>query len=92
MTAPTTIPISAIFGRPINPPLPACAVGDGEADALVPIRGTFVPFAFIVVVDVEFDVGEGLFGMEDDVIVIIVVIVVPVLFITTQSWLTPLPA
>ena len=85
MTAPTTIPISAIFGRPINPPLPACAVGDGEADALALTRGTFAPFAFIVVVDVEFDVGEVLVGMDEGIIVVIVVIVVAVFFITTHS-------
>ena len=77
-----TIPIKAIFGRPINPPLPACAVGDGEAGVLVPTRGTFVPLALIVELEVGFDVGEGLLDMDED---IIVVIVVAVLFITTQS-------
>lgn len=77
-----TIPISAIFGKPINPPLYACAVGDGEADELAPTRGTFVPLAFMVVLDVEVDVVEGLLDMDEDTIV---VIVVAVFFITMQS-------
>jgi len=47
-----------------------------------PTRGKFVPLAVVVVVDVEFDVDEGLFGMDEDVIV---VIVVAVFFITTQN-------
>jgi len=81
-----TIPSSAIVGRPINPPLFACAVGEGEADPLAPTRGTFVPLAFIVDVDVgldmELDMGEGLLAMDEDVIV---VIVVAVPFITMHS-------
>lgn len=77
-----TIPISAIFGSPINPPLFACAVGDGEADALALTRGTFVPLGFIVELEAEVDVGEELLDMDEDTIV---VIVVAVLFITTQS-------
>ena len=77
-----TIPISAIFGRPINPPLYACAVDDGEAGALVPTRGAFVPLVFIVELEVGFDVVEGLLDMD---VVTIVVIVVAVFFITTQS-------